>query len=288
MIIREEVSFFLSLVLSGLCLGALYAFVATGYSLIFGVLRFINFAHGEIFAVGAYAAYVVWRLGFSPPVLILAGITVSAAISCVVERFAYRPLSQGRTVLLLATSVGISVIIRSSLAILFGDSFVTIRPRGETCYATLFHLRFACGQIYVLVVGATLTIVLWWLVQKTQIGRRIRAVASNRSAAESLGISKHAIHRNTFLLGGAYAGAAGALAALITELTPQMGVFLGLKAFTAAIIGGVGSVFGAFAAGLLLGVFESLATGYFGSQYQNTYVLLALVMFLLLRSRVGR
>jgi branched-chain amino acid transport system permease protein len=277
--------FFYDLLLAGVCLGALYALVAVGYTLIYGVLRFINFAHGEYYAWGAYSAFVLCHYsGLAFPWTIPAGVLGGAAVAAGIDRVAYRPLRNGSPILLLASSIGASIVLRNTLAIVFGDNFVTVRPAGDACVIQTPLIPILCGQVYVLVGAVASSICLWWLLYYTPLGLDIRAVAVDRKAAAAKGLDVVQIQSRTFLLGGAYAGLAGTLATTITELTPQMGIAVGLKAFTVAILGGIGSVLGSLGAGLALGISESLITGFFGTEYRDTCVALFLLVALFLRS----
>jgi len=277
-------SFTLELLVAGICLGGLYALVAIGYSLIYGVLKLINFAHGEFFACGAYCAYLSSvHLGIPFPVTLAVGAAGGAGIAWTVERWAYRPLGHTSNLLLLVTSIGISVVLRNLLSILFGDQFRTLRPNAAACYVDIGTSRIVCEQIYILAGLFLVGIMLWVLTWKMRFGLRIRAVANNREAAVVSGVNVQKVITSAFVLGGFYAGLAGVFAGMLTELTPQMGSLVGIKAFTAAVMGGIGNITGSIVAGLLLGVIEALATGFLGTQYRDTYVFVILIMALLLR-----
>jgi branched-chain amino acid transport system permease protein len=277
-------SFILELLVAGICLGGLYALVAIGYSLIYGVLKLINFAHGEFFACGAYCAYLSSvHLGLPFPATLIAGTAGGAVIAWAVERWAYRPVGHTSNLLLLVTSIGISVVLRNLLSILFGDQFRTLRTGAGACYVDIGISRIVCEQVYILAGLLLMGILLWVLIWKMRFGLRIRAVANNREAATVGGVNVQNVITSAFVIGGAYAGLAGVFAGMLTELTPQMGSLMGIKAFTAAVVGGIGNITGSIFAGLLLGILEALAIGFLGTQYRDTYVFVILLIALLLR-----
>jgi branched-chain amino acid transport system permease protein len=276
--------FTVELIIVGICLGGLYALIAIGYSLIYGVLKFINFAHGEFFAFGAYCAYVgghYFRLPF--PLTLVVGALGGALVAIAVERWIYRPVGHTSNLLLLVTSIGVSVILRNSLSILFGDQFKTLRSDVESIPIEIASLRITWNQLYSLIGVLFMWLFLWIIIWKTRLGLRIRAVANNRESAQASGIDVQRVVACAFLIGGAYAGMAGVFAGMIAELTPQMGILVGIKAFTAAVIGGIGNLTGSIIAGLTLGVAEALAVGFFGTQYRDTFVFALLLVALLIR-----
>jgi len=279
--------FTLELIILGFCLGGLYALVAAGYSLVYGVLRFINFAHGEVFTIGAYFAYVAWHyLGISFPLaLILIGAAGGAAVAALVERVVYRPLSHTSNLLLLVTSIGVSIILRNLVSILFGDQFRSLRPPSAIRLIPLGSLQIPVSELYALVGVAIMGAALWLLIWKTDLGLKIRAVANSRDSSKAIGINIPRVVSSAFVIGGAYAGSSGVFAGMISELTPQMGVLVGIKAFTIAVIGGIGNVTGSIITGFVVGILEALAIGYFGAAYRDTLVFTVLVVALLIRPK---
>jgi branched-chain amino acid transport system permease protein len=290
--------FFVQELVNGITTGALYALVALGFSMVYGVLKLLNFAHGDLYMVGAFAGYFViqWFGGPSAltipvPLLLLIMFVVAGGLvgglGVAIERFAYRPLRDAPRIAPLITAIGISFFLENSALLLFG---------GQTrVYNTPDFISLSSGisvgpvtiddvQIMVIVLGAALMIGLQLLVNRTRLGRQMRAVAGDREAAEMLGISVNFTIAVTFFLGSALAGVAGVMAGLMfNQVTNVIGFLVGLKAFTAAVVGGIGSIPGAMLGGLLIGVAESFITGYISSTYTDLIVFGILIAVMLLR-----
>jgi branched-chain amino acid transport system permease protein len=290
--------FFVQELVNGITTGALYALVALGFSMVYGVLKLLNFAHGDLYMVGAFVGYFViqWFGGPSaltiPVPLLLVIMFVLAAglvggLGVAIERFAYRPLRDAPRIAPLITAIGISFFLENAALLLFG---------GQTrVYNTPDFISLSSGisigsvtiddvQIMVIVLGAALMVGLQLLVNRTRLGRQMRAVAGDREAAEMLGISVNFTIAATFFLGSALAGVAGVMAGLMfNQVTNVIGFLVGLKAFTAAVVGGIGSIPGAMLGGLLIGVAESFITGYLSSTYTNLIVFGILIGVMLLR-----
>jgi branched-chain amino acid transport system permease protein len=290
--------FFVQELVNGVTTGALYALVALGFSMVYGVLKLLNFAHGDLYMVGAFVGYFViqWFGGPSaltiPVPLLLVIMFVLAAglvggLGVAIERFAYRPLRDAPRIAPLITAIGISFFLENAALLLFG---------GQTrVYNTPDFISLSSGisigpvtiddvQIMVIVLGAALMVGLQLLVNRTRLGRQMRAVAGDREAAEMLGISVNFTIAATFFLGSALAGVAGVMAGLMfNQVTNVIGFLVGLKAFTAAVVGGIGSIPGAMLGGLLIGVAESFITGYLSSTYTNLIVFGILIAVMLLR-----
>jgi branched-chain amino acid transport system permease protein len=291
-------SFFFQELVNGITTGALYALVALGFSMVYGVLKLLNFAHGDLYMVGAFAGYFViqWFGGATKvriPVWLLVTIMfVLAALLCgllgvAIERFAYRPLRDAPRIAPLITAIGISFFLENSALLLFGASYRE--------YNTPDFISFSSGiqigtvsidavQIMVLVMGVVLMIGLRLLVIRTKLGKQMRAVASDREAAEMLGINVNFTIAATFFLGSALAGVAGVMAGLLfNQVTNTIGFIAGLKAFTAAVVGGIGSIPGAMIGGLLIGIAESFITGYISSTYVDLVVFGVLIAVMIIR-----
>jgi branched-chain amino acid transport system permease protein len=291
-------AFFLQELVNGLTTGALYALVALGFTMVYGVLKLLNFAHGDLYMVGAYVGYFViqWFGGpksVSIPVpLLLVIMFVLAALlvgglGVAMERFAYRPLRNAPRIAPLITAIGVSFFLENSALLLFGA-----QPR---IYNTSDFISLSSGiqigsvtidsvQILVLVLGLLLMLGLRQLVNRTTLGKQMRAVAADREAAEMLGINVNFTIAATFFIGAALAGVAGVMGGLLfNQVTPTIGFIAGLKAFTAAVVGGIGSIPGAVLGGLLIGVAESFITGYISSTYSNLLVFLLLIAVMLAR-----
>src|SRR6266849_3801254 len=291
-------SFFFQELVNGLTVGALYSLVALGFSMVYGVLKLLNFAHGDLYMVGAFTGYFVlqWFGGptsLSIPVpLLLAIMFVLAALlagglGVAIERFAYRPLRNAPRIAPLITAIGVSFFLENAALLLFGAQF--------RIYNTPDFISFSSGiqigsvsidavQIVVLVLGIALMIGLRQLVSRTKLGKQMRAVAADREAAEMMGINVDWTIAATFFLGSALAGVAGVMAGLLfNQVTNTIGFIAGLKAFTAAVVGGIGSIRGAMLGGLLIGVAESFITGYISSTYTHLLVLALLLAVMLVR-----
>jgi branched-chain amino acid transport system permease protein len=291
-------AFFFQELVNGLTTGALYALVALGFSMVYGVLKLLNFAQGDLYMVGAYIGFFViqWFGGPSaisiPVPLLLTIMFVLAAglvggLGVAIERFAYRPLRNAPRIAPLITAIGVSFFLENSALLLFGAQF--------RVYNTPEFISFSSGiqigsvsidsvQILVLVMGLVLMVGLRQLVNQTRLGKQMRAVAADREAAEMLGINVNFTIAATFFLGSALAGIAGVMAGLLfNQVTSTIGFVVGLKAFTASVVGGIGSLPGAMLGGLLIGVAESFITGYISSTYTNLLVFALLIVVMLVR-----
>jgi branched-chain amino acid transport system permease protein len=291
-------AFFFQELVNGVSTGALYALVALGFSMVYGVLKLLNFAHGDLYMVGAFVGYFViqWfggptALGIPVPLLLIIMFLLAGGLiggmGVAIERFAYRPLRDAPRIAPLITAIGISFFLENSVLLLFG---------GQTrVYNTPDFISLSSGisigpvnidsvQILVLVTGAALMVGLRLLINKTGLGRQMRAVASDREAAEMLGINVNLTIAATFFIGSALAGVAGVMAGLMfNQVTNLIGFIVGLKAFTAAVVGGIGSIPGAMLGGLLIGIAESMITGYVSSTYTNLIVFGLLIAVMLAR-----
>jgi branched-chain amino acid transport system permease protein len=291
-------SFFFQELVNGVTTGALYSLVALGFSMVYGVLKLLNFAHGDLYMVGAYIGFFViqWfggaqHLTIAVPLLLVIMFVLAAGLvgglGVAIERFAYRPLRDAPRIAPLITAIGVSFFLESSALLLFGAQY--------RVYNTAEFISLSSGiqigsvtidsvQILVLVLGLTLMAGLQLLVNRTRLGRRMRAVAADREAAEMLGINVNFVITATFFLGSALAGVAGIMGVLLfNQVTATIGFIAGLKAFTAAVVGGIGSIPGAMLGGLLIGVAESFVTGYISSTYSNLIVFGILIVVMLLR-----
>jgi branched-chain amino acid transport system permease protein len=291
-------AFFFQELVNGITTGALYALVALGFSMVYGVLKLLNFAHGDLYMVGAYIGFFVMRWFGGPtalkiPVALLLVIMFVLAAALVgglgvaIERFAYRPLRNAPRIAPLITAIGVSFFLENSALLLFGA-----QPR---IYNTPDFISFSSGirigsvsidsvQIMSLLLAALLMVGLRLLVNRTRLGRQMRAVAVDREAAEMLGINVNFTIAATFFIGSALAGVAGVMAGLLfNQVTSTIGFLVGLKAFTASVVGGIGSIPGAMLGGLLIGIAESFITGYVSSLYSDLLVFALLIVVMLVR-----
>jgi branched-chain amino acid transport system permease protein len=279
--------------INGLSLGAIYALIALGYSMVYGLLKFINFAHGDVLMVGAFAGFYAAPLvhGLLPDpwmttaAVLLWAMLVCAVLGVVIERLAYRPLRDQPKLAVLITSIGVSLLLSYGGQILFGvnqKAFPDLLP----------PIRIALGQgvtisgnhLLVIAVTLVLLIALREIVLRTRFGLALRALSQNREAASLMGVNSNAVISMTFAIGSALAGAAGVLYAMnIHSIEPLMGTLPGIKAFVAAVLGGIGSLPGAAVGGLLLGLTECLLGGSFLSSYRDAIAFGILILILLIR-----
>ena len=261
-----------NLLIFGISSGSVYALIALGYTLVYGVLLMINFAHGDIFMFGGMTAFFVADflndagfLNTSPliavPIILLVGAVSSMVVAVLLERIAYRPLRRAPRLVPLITAIGASLFISNSVRGLYGDG-VKAYPRIEIFEGTfdIFGIPVQKAQTTVIVSALLLMTILYWFVERTRTGRAMRAVAEDRDTASLMGIDVDRIIGITFAIGGMLAGAAGVLYAIVyNQVIWSMGFLPGIKAFTAAVLGGIGNIVGAMLGGLMLGVLEQVA-----------------------------
>jgi branched-chain amino acid transport system permease protein len=291
-------SFFFQELVNGITTGALYSLVALGFSMVYGVLKLLNFAHGDLYMVGAYIGFFVIQffggaahVRIPVPLLVAIMFVVAAGLvgglGVAMERFAYRPLRDAPRIAPLITAIGISFFLESSALLLFGaqyriyntSDFISLSSGIQIGSVTIDSV-----QIMVLVLGLLLMTGLQLLVNRTRLGKQMRAVAADREGAEMLGINVNFVITATFFLGSALAGIAGVMGGLLfNQVTSTIGFIAGLKAFTAAVVGGIGSIPGAMLGGLVIGVAESMVTGYISSTYTNLIVFGILIAVMLIR-----
>ncbi len=292
--------FFLQQLVNGLTLGSVYALIALGYSMVYGILKLLNFAHGDVYMVGAFAGYAVLVAFGGPadpriPVILLislmfvAGMAVSGVLGVVIERFAYRPLRNAPRIAPLISAVGVSFFLQNAALLVLGARFRSYGTAKMVDPATGLHwgpLRISIIRIGVIVSAAALMVALHLLVQRTRLGKAMRATAFDREAAAMMGIDVDRVIVATFWIGSVLAGAAGVMVGLVfSRVFHFMGFIAGLKGFTAAVIGGIGSIPGAMMGGLLIGLAEAFSAGYISSTFQNLIVFGLLIVFMLLRPR---
>jgi branched-chain amino acid transport system permease protein len=290
--------FFFQELVNGITTGALYSLVALGFSMVYGVLKLLNFAHGDLYMVGAYVGFFViqWfggpsALTISVPLLLLIMFVLAGGLvgglGVAIERFAYRPLRDAPRIAPLITAIGVSFFLENAALLLFGAQFRVYNTADFISLSsgiTIGSVTIDSVQIMVLVLGLVLTVGLRELVNRTKLGKQMRAVAADREAAEMMGINVNFTIAATFFLGSALAGVAGVMGGLLfNQVTPTIGFIVGLKAFTAAVVGGIGSLPGAMLGGLLIGVAESMITGYISSTYTNLFVFALLIVVMLVR-----
>jgi branched-chain amino acid transport system permease protein len=282
---------FLQQLVNGLSLGSIYALIALGYTMVYGVLRLINFAHGDVYMLGAYTGYYLSRKlkGDEPSlgralVVMLGAMLACAIVGIVIERFAYRPVRRASRLTLLIAAIGVSLFIENGAQLVFGPDpkfFPSLAPRADFLVG---GVRLTSEQLTVIAVSFLLMVLLRFFIMKTRTGKAMRAVSFNLDAAKLMGISTDRIIAITFALGSALAAAAGVLIGMqIPKIDPLMGILYGLKAFVAAVLGGIGNVPGAVLGGLLIGTSEVMVVGYLSSTYRDAIAFGILILVLLLR-----
>ena len=287
-------------ILNGLVLGSVYALIALGYTMVYGILQLINFAHGEVLMVGAMvAAWLVPMLlaaGVPAPLalllVVLAAVPVCMVLSVAIERIAYRPLRNAPRLAPLITAIGVSIVIQTVAMIVWKPNPIVFPDLLPTNPVPIFGAILAPKQILILVVSAAMMIGLVLLVNRTRLGRAMRATAENPRIAGLMGVNANQVIAATFAIGAALAAVAGVLVAMNYNIAQfSMGFIPGLKAFTAAVLGGIGNLAGAMVGGLLLGIIESLGAGYIGdltggflgSHYQDIFAFVVLIIVLVFR-----
>jgi branched-chain amino acid transport system permease protein len=291
---------FLQQIVNGLVLGSIYALVALGYTMVYGILGLINFAHGDIVMIGALVALSVLHFlsgsGLPPAAVILiamaAATLVCVAIGVTVERVAYRPLRRAPRLAPLITAIGVSILIQYSAALIWGKQYISMPVLLEPTSLSLGGAQFTDLQVYIFLLASAVMAGLLWFIKSSRVGRAMRATEQNPDIAGLMGVDTNRIIAFTFVLGSAIGAIAGVMVVLYYGLGHYfMGFMLGLKAFTAAVLGGIGNIAGAMLGGLLLGVIESLVSGYIGdltggvlgSNYRDVFAFLVLILVLVLR-----
>ncbi len=286
---------FFQQLINGLSLGAFYALIALGYTMVYGVLRFINFAHGDIFMIGAFCGYYLtpklmpFFTGALVPVgvavVLLSSMAICALLGIVIEKLAYRPLRTRPKLTVLITAIGVSLFLEFGGQFVFGadpkafPELVTDRALEHTGSMTI-----TTTQVAAFVVTIGLLLALTYIVKRTKLGMAMRAVSNNATAAALMGVNIDTVISFTFGLGSALAGAAGILYALsYPSIDPLMGVLPGIKAFVAAVLGGIGNIPGAAVGGLILGVVETFVGGSAFSTYRDAIAFALLIGILLFR-----
>ena len=278
---------FLSYLINGISLGSVYAIIALGYTMVYGIARMLNFAHGDIIMVGGFTVFtIVTTMGGSPVVGILASVVVCTVLGVTIERVAYRPLRDASPLAVLITAIGVSYLLQNVALLIFGSN-----ARQFTSVITVPALKLAGGKLSV----SSVTIVtilscivimaaLMTFINKTKMGQAMLAVSEDRGAATLMGINVNRTISVTFAIGSALAAVAGVLlCSAYPSLSPYTGSMPGIKAFVAAVFVGIGSIPGAFIGGILLGIIENLAKAYISSQLSDAIVFSVLIIVLLVR-----
>jgi len=281
---------------NGLSLGSIYALIALGYTMIYGILRFINFAHGDVFMIGAFSGYylailfsfntVSGNMSLAMAILILiVSMVICSVLGFTIEKLAYKPLRSSPKLTILITAIGVSLFLEYSGQLVFGadpKSFPTLVE--NTPMISIAGASIYSNSIVVIAVSLVLIISLRLIVMKTKMGTAMRAVSYNHTVASLMGININRVISFTFILGSSLAAAAGILFGLnYPKIDPLIGILYGLKAFVAAVLGGIGNITGAALGGLILGIVETFVSGYLSSTYRDAIAFGILIIILLFR-----
>jgi branched-chain amino acid transport system permease protein len=290
--------FFVQQLVNGLTLGSVYALIALGYSMVYGILKLLNFAHGDVYMIGAFVGYGVLSLLGGPlspnialvPLIVLmflAAMLACGVLGVAIERFAYRPLRDAPRIAPLITALGMSFFLQSTALLLFSADVRNMDTSELISPSTGIHvgpLDISLVRILVIVAAMFLMLALARFVARTKLGKAMRAVAYDREAAEMMGIDVDRTIVAAFFIGSVLAGAAGVMVGLVFDrVWHLMGFTAGLKAFTAAVVGGIGNIPGAMLGGLLIGLAEAFTAGYISTTFQNLIVFGVLIVVMLVR-----
>ncbi|MBL8308977.1 MAG: branched-chain amino acid ABC transporter permease [Burkholderiales bacterium] len=279
-------------IVNGLVVGSVYALVALGYTMVYGILQLINFAHGEVVMIGALTALVLakWLLGAGvPPMIalllaILIAMAVCAAVGVLVERIAYRPLRNAPRLAPLITAIGVSIFLQQIAILVFGRNYFSFPELISKTPIEIGHITINMNEIVILITSVALMAGLLWLVHNTKIGTAMRATAENQKVAGLMGIDINKIIAITFAIGSALGAIAGVMVASnYGQAHYYMGFMLGLKAFTAAVMGGIGNLWGAMVGGLILGLVENVGLIFVRGDYKDIFAFVVLVAVLIFR-----
>jgi len=276
---------FLQQMVNGISLGSIYALIALGYTMVYGIIKLINFAHGDVYMIGAYigfAATTYANLGFIPALII--SMIACAVLGIVIEKVAYKPLRNSSRIAVLITAIGVSLLLEYVMMFFVGAEVRSYPKVLSDAAYNLGPVRISMQQIYIVATAIALMILLQFIVHKTKTGKAMRAVSVDSDAAQLMGIRVDKTISFTFAIGSAFAGAAGVLVGIYyNSIDPLMGIMPGLKAFVAAVFGGIGSIPGAMIGGLSIGIMETLVSGYGNSMYRDAAVFAFLIIILIFK-----
>lgn len=276
--------FFQQLV-NGFSLGSIYALIALGYTMVYGIIKLINFAHGDVYMVGAYVGFAVTTyttLGFIPALII--AMVACAVLGMSIEKIAYKPLRNSTRIAVLITAIGMSLLLEYVMMYFVGAEVKSYPKLLSTGVLRIGNIIISMQQIYIILTAIVLMVILQYIVKKTKVGKAMRAVSADPDAAQLMGIKVDNTISFTFAIGSALAGAGGVLVGIYyNSIDPLMGMMPGLKAFVAAVFGGIGSIPGAMIGGLSIGMLETLVSGYGLSMYRDAAVFAFLIIILILK-----
>ena len=279
---------FISYLINGLSLGSVYASIALGYTMVYGIAKMLNFAHGDVIMIGAYVTLMgMTKSGLSPIVSVLIAVVVCTALGMVIERVAYKPLRNAASPLaVLITAIGVSYLLQNVALLIFGANAQSFPSavKWEGISLADGALNISGETIVTIVICVVIMVVLMTFIKKSKAGQAMRAVSEDKGAAQLMGINVNGTIALTFAIGSALAAIAGVLlCSAYPSLTPYTGAMPGIKAFVAAVFGGIGSIPGAFIGGILLGIIEILGKAYISSQMADAIVFAVLIIVLLVK-----
>ena len=278
---------FLTFFVSGLSLGSVYAIIALGYTMVYGIAKMLNFAHGDVIMIGGYVSFVAMTsFGVNPILSVFVAAVSCMVLGVVIERIAYRPLRGANSLSVLITAIGVSYLLQNLALLIYGANTKSYKSIVDGSPAQLFNNQLIISResIVTIITCVVVMLLLTLFINKTKLGVAMKAVSEDRGASILMGINVNATIALTFAIGSFLAGIAGVLlCSSYPTLTPTTGAMPGIKAFVAAVIGGIGSIPGAFLGGLLLGVLENLSKAYISSQLSDAIVFSVLIIMLLVR-----
>lgn len=269
--------------INGMSQGSLYALVALGYTMVYGIIRLVNFAHGEFLMIGAMCGYYVLKANLPMPVAIVAAMMSAGVLAMIVERLVYRPIRKSGRVPALITAIGTSLFFEYSGQLVFGADPKTIPPFITEKIYNFGEVNVSNIQLSIFFITMFVLLFLWWLTHYTKVGKAMRATSYNLQAAELMGINTNRIISFTFFLGAALAGLGGMLMGYTMSIEPLMGLNLGIKAFVAAVVGGIGVIPGAALGGFIIGIAENMVAGLYKSSFRDGVSFFILILILLLK-----
>jgi len=278
---------FLSYLCNGISLGSVYAIIALGYTMVYGIAKMLNFAHGDVIMIGGYIAFCAMQYWGMPPVIsVIAAMLVCTALGVTIERLAYKPLRQATSLAVLITAIGMSYLLQNIALLVWGAN-----PKSFPSVVSIGSLSLMGGELIIsgaavvtIIACVVIMIVLTLFINKTKIGKAMRVVSQDKGAAELMGINVNLTISITFAIGSALAAVAGVLlCSAYPTLQPTTGSMPGIKAFTAAVFGGIGSIPGAMVGGILLGVIEILGKAYVSTELGDAFVFAVLIVVLLVK-----
>lgn len=276
---------FIQQIINGLSLGSVYALVALGYTMVYGIIKLLNFAHGDVYMVGSFIGYFIitnFNLGFLPTLVIT--MLITGVLGVIIYQVAYRPLRNSTRIASLITAIGMSYLLQNGMMYIAGPQTRAFPQIINNQTYTLGPIQINTMQILMLVTTVALMIALQLIVQQTKLGKAMRAVSNDPEAAQLMGINSNLVISFTFFLGSMLAGAGGVLVGMYyNTITPTMGTGPGLKAFIAAVVGGIGNIPGAMLGGYLIGMTEVMISAFGNSMIRDAVVYLILIIILLVR-----